>query len=312
MAFETFEVKGKHNCVLKGLRTVPKKKPKAILQIFHGMGEHKERYIPFMEFMTENGYACYIHDHRKHGGSVTIEDGYGLFDAGDRWDNVLDDAYFVSRKIMKDFPGTKIIVMGHSMGSIIARTFISRNALLPHAAIIMGTLPPISPIKAVVPKFLARTIDLFTPKYKRSNFLANLLNKPLLKNYNHPKTKFDWITSDEEVVKQYEDDPLCGYAYTPKFYLEFFKAIVEASNSNVISHTKDNPILFISGKDDPVGEYGSGVDEIHRIYLGHGFTSTTIKLVDGARHEVLNEKNKEETYQFIVDWCNKTLSEEGK
>lgn len=308
MAVETFQVQGKGNVTIKGIRTLPKKSPKAILQIFHGMGEHKNRYIPFMEFMSSNGYACYAHDHRKHGESITLEEGYGLFDSDDRWDDVLDDCYFVTRKILKDYPGTKIIVLGHSMGSIIARGFIARNSLIPHASILMGTLPPFSAGKAFAPRLLANVINLFTGKHKRSDLLAKTLNKPLLEGIENPNTDFDWISRDEDIVKQYDEDPLCGYAYTARFYAEFFRAIVAVNKSNLILRTKDNPILFISGEQDPVGENGEGVKEIYNKYSGHGFTQLSLHLVEGARHEVLNEINRQETYQYLLDWCDETLA----
>jgi alpha-beta hydrolase superfamily lysophospholipase len=307
MLVERFNVSGKNGLTLKGVRTIPKKQPKAVIQIFHGMGEHKERYLPFMQFMSEHGYACYAHDHRKHGESVAVEEGYGLFDENDRWDDVLDDGYFVSRKILKDYPGIKIIVMGHSMGSIIARMFVSRNALLPHAAIFMGTLPPISWGRAAVPKTLAAVIGLFSGKHKRSAFLADALNKPLLAKFENPRTKFDWLTHDDAIVDAYIEDPLCGYAYTARFYQEFFRAIREVTKSDVILKTKDNPILFISGEEDPVGDYGEGVREIYRTYNGHGYTQLTLKLIPDARHEVLNELNKDETFAYILGWCDNTL-----
>ncbi len=306
MDIEKFEIKGKGNVQLKAIKVLPKKEPKAIIQIFHGMGEHKNRYIPFMEFMAENGYACYAHDHRKHGESITVENGYGLFEKNDRWDDVLDDAYFITRKILKDYPGKKIIIMGHSMGSIIAREFIAKNPLVPHAAILMGTLPPYSAGKAIAPKILGSILATFNTK-KRSKFMAEIVNKPMLKTYNQPRTKFDWLTVDEQVVDAYIEDPLCGYAYTPKFYLEFVNALVRINKSSLIMRTKDIPMLFISGKDDPVGEFGEGVKEIYRVYNGHGYTQLKVHIVENERHEILNGPKKDETRKEILQWCDQTL-----
>lgn len=310
MPYETFQVQGKRGCTLKGIRTLPKKHPKAVIQIFHGMGEHKLRYVPFMEFMSLKGYACYAHDHRKQGESVTVENGYGLFERTDRWDDVLDDAYFVTRKILKDFPGAKIIILGHSMGSIVAQTFVANNALIPHAAIFMGTLPPMALRKTFMPRLLAGILGVFKRKHSRSDFLAKIVNKPLITSFgDNPRTPFEWLSHDESVVDAYVEDPLCGYAFTAKFYSEFIKAISVATSSRIISKTKDNPILFISGAEDPVGLNGEGVDEVYRLYSGHGFTQLTKKIVDGARHEILNETNKLETFDYLLKWCDKTLIE---
>ena len=302
-----FKVKGKHNLQLACIKVLPKKEPKAVIQIFHGMGEHKSRYIPFMEFLAQNGYAVYAHDHRKHGESVENEDDYGIFLKTDIWDDVIDDCYFVSRKIMKDNPGIPIVVLGHSMGSIIARGFLSKYATVPNAGIIMGTLPPYSLTKALAPIVLSNIIKFFSSGTKRSQFLGELLNKPMQPKYGMPRTPFDWLSKDNEIVDKYIEDKLCGYAYTPQFYTQFFKGIVEVNKSNQISLMKDIPLLLISGNDDPVGEKGVGVQEVYRLLNGHGLTQLTIKLIEEGRHEILNETDRLTTYEYILDWVNESI-----
>jgi alpha-beta hydrolase superfamily lysophospholipase len=307
MEVTRFSVKGKHDLSLKGIMVKPKKDPKAIVQIFHGMGEYKDRYLPFMEFLAENGFVVYAHDHRKHGESITEENGYGIWTKEDRFSDVIDDCNFVTRKILRDYPGKKLIIFGHSMGSIIARNYISRYALVPAAAIIMGTIPPYTKAKGFAPIALAKTIRLFKKAGKRTDFMAETMNKPCIKEIENPRTNLDWLSRDEAVVDAYIADPLCGYAYTPQFYVEFIKTIVNVSQGSVISLTKDMPLLFISGDHDPVGEMGVGIEEVVRHYKGYGYTQITKKLVEGARHEILNETNKEETYQFILDWLIKAI-----
>lgn len=307
MEVTKFTVKGKHDLALKGIMIKPKKDPKAIIQIFHGMGEYKDRYIPFMEFLAENGYVVYAHDHRKHGESISEEGGYGIWTKQDRFSDVIDDCNFVTRKILRDYPGKKLVIFGHSMGSVIARHFISRYALVPSAAIIMGTLPPFSKVKGFAPITLAKTMRLFTGATKRSAFMGTQLNNPNIKPFENPRTKLDWLSTDEALVDAYIADPLCGYDYTPQFYVEFLKEIVNVSLGSVISLTKDMPMLFISGDHDPVGGMGEGIEEVVRHYKGYGYTQITKELVKDARHEILNEVNKEETYKFILDWLTKSL-----
>ncbi len=297
-----YTIKGKHNCPISVIQINTKKKPKAIIQIFHGMGEHKNRYIPFMGFMATNGYVCVAFDHRKHGESLIKENTYGIFDNNDRFHDIIEDAYQVTRHIQKDFPGLPIIIFGHSMGSVIARLFIAENPLLPHATILSGVLSPISKLKAFAPKTIAGVIKIFSPN-KRSKLIAELLNKPLLKEIENPRTKFDWISKDEDIVDKYEKDPLCGYAYNAIFYKEFFNAILESNKSRIIKQTKDRPILFISGEEDPVGDYGTGVKNTFDLFSGHGLTHLTLKLFENDRHETLNETNKEEVMEYILSWC---------
>lgn len=297
------KVKGRHSLDLACIKVVPKKEPKAIIQFFHGVGEHKERYIPFMDFLAENGYACYMHDHRKHGGSVFNEGEQGIWTKEDTWHDIIDDAYFVSRQIMKDFPGKEIYILGHSMGSIVARSFLGEYPLVAKKAIIMGTLPPMKMSAGFAPIMMARVLRLFN-KTKHSMFLANLMNKRMQPKFGMPRTEFDWLTRDESIVDAYIEDPLCGHPYTPQFYLEFFKAIIKVNKSSFISETKHIPILFIAGDADPVGEMGDGVKEVHRLFSGHGYTQLTLELVPEARHEILNELDKLTTYQFILNWLN--------
>lgn len=307
MAVQTFSVVGKHNLELKGIMVKPKKEPKAIIQIFHGMAEHKERYIEFMEFLAKNGYAVYAHDHRKHGESISEEEGYGIFTKEDRFSDVIDDCNKVTKKIIKDYPGKKIVIMGHSMGSIIARYYISRYALVPSAAIIMGTLPIYTSMSGFAPISLAKTIKLFTSSKRRSNFLAKVLNDPCIKPIENPRTDLDWLSHDTNTVDEYIANPLCGYAYTPQFYVEFLKTIVEVNKEKVVTSTKDMPMLFISGDQDPVGNNGEGVSDVVNYYKGCGYSQITKILIENGRHEILNETDKYDTYDKILAWLTKEI-----
>ncbi|MBN2605130.1 MAG: lysophospholipase [Bacilli bacterium] len=302
-----FTVKGRKKLNLSVFKVLPETDPKAVVQIFHGMGEHKNRYIDFAKFLAKNGYAVFAHDHRKHGASVEKPEDVGIFTEDDVWENVVADCNAVNKEIKKDFPNLPVIVLGHSMGSIIARKYISKFSETIDYAIIMGTIPPIFKGKAFAPLTISKLLNLFNKKNKRSNFLAELLNKPLNKEYQIKRTKFDWLTNDIRVVDHYIDDPLCGYSYTPRFYLEFFKSLVDINTADTILKTKDMPILFISGKDDPVGEKGEGVIDVSKLYSGYGFQKLTVQLMDNNRHEILNEVDKEKTYQYILNWMNSQL-----
>jgi len=305
MEVKEFNIKGRKNLQLSVMTVKDDVPTKGVVQIFHGMGEHKNRYIPFAKYLAKEGYVVIAHDHRKHGHSVEKETDLGIFVKGDVWDDIITDCYIVTGHIFKEYPRLPITVLGHSMGSIIAREFLGRYSDVASKAIIMGTLPEIKMGKAIAPIMISNILNLFNFKNKPSNFLSELLNKPLMKDFDTPRTKFDWLTFDENQVDKYIEDPLCGYAYTPIFYKEFFKAIVRVNTSDSIFEGKDIPILFVAGKNDPVGEYGSGVKEIRELYSGHGFLNLTLKLFEDQRHEILNEKKNKEVYKYILDWLNK-------
>merc|ERR1711879_229493 len=211
----------------------------------------------------------------------------------DNWNDVLDDCYFVTRKIMKEHPEVPIVIMGHSMGSIIARGYIARFRSVPTKAIIMGTLPPYTVMRGLAPILLAKILGLFR-KDRPSEFMANQLNAPLIKPFYGHTTPYDWITSDEDIVNKYVEDPLCGFTYNAKFYEEFVKAIVDVNKEKTMEATPNIPLLFISGDSDPVGEFGKGVDELVALYSGHAYQQMSTIYMKDARHEVLNEHNKAE------------------
>ncbi len=306
MEVKRFIVRGKKGLDISCYKIVPAE-VKGAVHILHGMGEHKERYLDFAQFLAANNYAVYVHDHRKHGDSIQGTDEVGIFTRSDKWLDIINDCSFVNRKIKKELPNVKIITLGHSMGSVIARKFISLYPRSSDLAIIMGTLPPIGLAKAALPLTMTFVMSLFNPKNERSLFMAKQLNEPLIKPFEPRRTDFDWITSDEAIVDKYVADPLCGYAYSTRFYKEFFKGILDVNKSDVIFATKEMPLLFISGKLDPVGEFGEGVKATRELYSGHGFLDLSLYIVENARHEVLNEKNKAETYQYIIDWIEKSI-----
>ena len=306
MEIKEFLVKGKHDLDLSCFKIIPEGEIKAVIQIFHGMGEHKKRYHHFAKYMAKNGFAVYTHDHRKHGLSVKKEEDVGIFLKEDTWDDVMLDCNFVNRKIKKDLPNVPVVVMGHSMGSIIARKYISNYSNDAKMAIIMGTLPPIGMKRAWAPLFLTSFLGLFM-KDKRIPFIAKLLNDPLNKSFAIKRTTFDWLSNDIRVVDKYIADPLCGYAYSKKFYKEFFKAMIDVNKSDVILETEDIPLLFISGKDDPVGDFGEGVKRVRELYSGHGYTQLTYELVENNRHEIINEKEKTATFKYLIDWIESKL-----
>jgi alpha-beta hydrolase superfamily lysophospholipase len=306
MKIEEFSLKGKNDLELSCFKIIPDKDILGVIQVFHGMGEHKNRYHYFAKQMAKNGFAVYAHDHRKHGLSVRSKEEVGIFIKEDTWENVIEDCNIVSETIQKELPNIPVIIMGHSMGSVIARKYISTYASVPKMAIIMGTLPPISMGRAWLPLLLTNIVGFFK-RDKRIPFIAKLLNDPLNKNIKDLRTKFDWLTNNPKEVDKYIKDPLCGYAYSKGFYKEFFNTMIDINKTETIVKTKDIPLLFISGKDDPVGDYGEGVLKVKELYSENGYNKSTINLVEGNRHEIINEFKKLDTCKYIVDWINKEL-----
>lgn len=299
-------VEGKFGVELSLMSYVPKE-VKGVIQILHGMGEYKERYKPFMKWLADKGYAVYIHDHRKHGESVDTEFyRIGQFTEADHFEYLIDDAHYVARKIKEVHPDAPFIMMGHSMGSIILRRYLQKFTTTCDLAILSGTMPVIKKSKTVVPKLLAKIIKVFK-KEQPSEFMFNIFNKSALGGMKNPVTPFDWISHEDKLIDKYIKDEGTGFAYSAQFYIEFLDMCVKVNKSELISEGKDIPILFISGKDDPVGEYGHGVKEVHQLYNSHGYFQLTIKLIQGWRHEILDGKGKNDHYRFIDEWITSYL-----
>jgi len=310
MKAERFFIEGKFGVPLHCLSIIPEGEPKAILVILHGMGEHKERYLEYAKWMASHGYAVYVHDHRKHGKSIVEDEEttevVGIFSSEDKWEYVIDDVHFVVKDARKKIPGKEVIILGHSMGSVIARRYIAKYSQVPRAVVLSGTTPIFNRSETVLPLAVGRLCNLFA-KNSPSKLLAGVLNKPLIKDYEEPRTPFEWLSKDEKVVDKYIEDPLCGFPYNARFYIEFFKALRRVNNTDNISDTRNIPILFISGKDDPVGGYGEGVEDVYKLYMGHGFFEVRLKIIPDNRHEILNEPEKLDTYQKILEWLEQTL-----
>ncbi len=284
----------------------PEGQIKAILHIQHGMAEHSARYDDFAKYLNTKGIKVYAQDHRGHGYTGEKEL-LGFFAEVNGWDKVLSDAKELSTKISKDNPGVPLFLMGHSMGSFIARALTANYSQLYSASIIMGT--GASPgIKGRIGKSLAKN----SIKKNGAHFLNQKLNDMSFGSYNDkfdPKgSAFQWLSRDEKEVEKYEKDPWCGFVCTSSFYLDLLNGIFMANNLNLAKKIPQNyPLLLISGSNDPVGGYGKGVKKVKAFYEKAGLKNITLNLIDGARHEVLNELDKKTTYEYISNWLEKLV-----
>lgn len=277
---------------------------KGVVHILHGMAEHCARYHDFASFLVSNGYMVYAHDHRKHGKSLNSGQEVGLFDKQDTFKNILRDVKLVQDYIKKTENDAQIILLGHSMGSLICRRYLQEYGYMVSKAIIMGTMC-VKPLDLYGGVVVGRLIRLFSPDSVRSDKLNNLAVGSFNKPFEFGRTAFDWLTRDEKIVDQYIADPLCGYSYSATFYIYFFKEIIYSQRKANIAKTPKIPLYFIAGGSDPVGLNGNGVKKLCHLYRSIGYRQfMTQTFFEGGRHEILNEINKEEVYQKIMDWIN--------
>lgn len=276
---------------------------KGVVHLLHGMAEYSQRYERFATFLNKRGLALYAQDHRGHGLTATkAGDTLGWFAEKDGWMRIAQDALELSHRITIDFPKKPIFLMGHSMGSFLARTIIAESPDLYDGVIIMGTGASMG-ILGKIGGMIARS----HVKKHGSKFVDEQLDRMSFGSYNkrisNPSSSFAWLSRDEKEVKKYIDDPLCGFVCTAKFFEDMLEGIALANSLERAKRLeKDLPILIISGDMDPVGNYGKGVKKVHDLYVQAGMQNLTLTLVEGARHELLNETNKLETMDILASW----------
>ncbi len=278
-----------------------------IVQIFHGMAEHSERYTHFAEFLVSKGAVVYVSDHRGHGRNCLKPGQYGVWPGKDTWFSIVDDLKVLNDITEKSFPGLPIFILGHSMGSFLARTFITKYSSGIKGVILTGT--------GTNPTFLlevAYVIACLQCKLRGVSTPAKLLDKMSFGSYNKGyASPFQWLTRDQKIVDEYINDPYCGGVFSCSFYRNFFSGLIynnKISNAKKIS--RDLPVFFLSGIEDPVGNYGKGVKQAGEFYRKAGLRNMDCKIYAGARHEILNETNKDEVYKDIYDWIVKQTANE--
>lgn len=278
-------------------------KPKAVVQIAHGMAEHGERYEDFAAFLCSKGIAVLVDDHVGHGKSVKSDDDLGYFGENFGWDAFVEDERAYTELIAAEFPETPLIFFGHSMGSFIAREYICRYGTDERlkAAVICGTSGKNPASGIAIP--LAGTIA----KVKGSRHKSTFIDKVAFGTYNgkieNPETSFDWLSTDKSEVEKYVADKYCGFLFTAAGYKDLFTILHSVSGKDWYKAvTNDLPLLIISGEDDPVGAYGKGVKQVYNDLKDAGKKDVTIKLYKGMRHEILNEVDRKVVYEDVAAW----------
>lgn len=276
----------------------PAKKPKAIVQLAHGMVEHIGRYNEFADYLVENDIFVYGNDHRGHGKTGEKQGLFGYLADEDGFEKTKNDLLQITSKIKQEYPDTPLILLGHSMGSFLARNYIQENSALINGVILSGTghYPKLTSHLA---KYIASTL----PPKEKSKLMNSLSFHSYNKHFKSRKTNFDWLSADEKVVQTYMEDPLCGHIPTARFFHDLMDGIITIHNKKLNKSIRsDLPMLLISGVEDPVGDYAKGVWKTAHLYNETGLENVMTMLYEDGRHELLNEINRDEVYQAIYHW----------
>lgn len=286
------------------MAVMPDEKPyRGILQLVHGMSEHKERYLPFMEYMAEQGFLCVIHDHRGHGKSVRSKADFGYMYGGGA-EAMLKDIETVNRDVRKEFPELPLILFGHSMGSLAVRAFTRDHDDCMDMLIVCGS-PSNNKARALGNAIAHVEGAVFGPAHK-SRLLEILSFAGNEMKFRKDEKCTSWVCSDKEAADAYNASELCGFTFTDDGYLALFELMKRAYDVKHWNCTKPKmPVLFVSGADDPclidVRHFAKTVQAMRRA----GYLDVKGKLYPGMRHEILNETDKKKVYRDIAWYIKK-------
>ncbi len=292
---------------LHGVIYLPDGAPRGYFHIVHGMTEHIGRYDRLMTELAEEGYITFGYDHLGHGYTAKDKSELGFIAAkgGDRLlpqdVKAYSDAVFAEYEPI--YGKLPYYLMGHSMGSFVTRLAVERH-VKPDRYIIMGTggkNPAAGPGLCLIALIKA---------FKGPRHISPLIDKLAFGSYNKKfggGTEADpspWLTTDNSVRKQYWEDTFCSFKFTVSAMGDLIRMMKDCNRAAWYKNLpKELPILLVSGEEDPVGNYGKGVKEVHKSLEKQGLTAIC-RLYEGARHEILNDRTYETVKTDILNFIN--------
>ena len=275
--------------------------PKAVIKMIHGMEEHQGRYQAFAEFLQKNGYAVVTADLRGHGKSapklshIAKKNGHKL---------LIEDEKVIKDYIKNRYPEVPLFLFGHSMGTIIARKLLQTDSK-DFAKVALSGYPNPQAIGGIGAA-LSSVIGAFKGKDGYSKMLTNMVLGPFSKAIENPSSPLDWLSYNEENVKNYDKDPLCGEEFTIGSYNALFHLVGDISKAGQYKNVNAKlPIYLIAGEDDPCTNGEKGRKASLDVLTKAGFKKIEVKTLPHMRHEILNENDKDKVYELILKFFNK-------
>lgn len=284
----------------------PSGNPRAVVQIVHGMCEHMGRYEEFARFLASKGIVVCGHDLLGHGYSAKTDDDLGFFASSDGDKYLIEDVEKLRAIMRKKYRRLPYFLLGHGLGSCVARAY---SAAYPEenidALIISGTCG--DDISTKSRKLVANTISLFRGKRHRSPLLFKIAfggyNKRFTNEIKESKGNA-YLTTDKEELSRYNSDKFCTFRFTARAYHDMFM---------IIDYNKEHlppcslPIYIFSGSEDPVGDYGQGVNALYDKYFDAGISDLTLKIYENERHEVLTGVKRLEAFDDLSAWIDRVI-----
>ncbi|HEV7626372.1 MAG TPA: alpha/beta hydrolase [Streptomyces sp.] len=279
------------------------RQPRALVQIAHGAAEHAQRYDRFARFLGRYGYAVVASDHRGHGATAAHTGGYGVVGASG-WRATVEDLKAVGDRVRAELPdGTPLALLGHSMGSQLARDYAQEHGQDLTGLLLSGTfrsLPGCEPETAV--RRLEGEIER-AGRDALSDFVPDLFS-----SFNNPyehRTGFEWLSRDEDEVDVYVADERCGFPFSAGMSLDWVLGSRKINDPAQLGRIpRDLPVHIAVGDQDPCNQGMTLVYELLEDFRYLGLREVTWNGYSGARHEILNETNRTEVHTDLLQWLN--------
>ena len=282
---------------------LPTDRPRAVVQVAHGMVEHAARYAHLGERLSASGYAVYASDHRGHGRTAGGPDELGHLGDDGGFDAVVDDLAALTEQLRQEHPGVPVVLLGHSMGSFLARAYAARHGERIDGLILSGTAGDPGLLGAVGQRLAALEARVRGPR-ARSRLMEALVFGPNNRAFRPARTKFDWLSRDESRVAAYTEDVLCGGTASAAFYRDLLAGLRWVNRPATAALTPAGlPVHIVVGEVDPVGGQAAAV-EVAGLLLAAGVRDVTVRVWPGARHEVLHETNRDEVEADLLAWLD--------
>ena len=282
-----FRFEGRDGASIAAYRWEPEGAPRAVVQLVHGVGEHMRRYDHLGTTLARAGVLVQGHDSRGHGASIAPGAEPGVIGSAG-WTESLNDIDVLVRRAREEHPGLPLVLLGHSMGSSAVQQYFVAHSDQLDAIVLSGT---------AAADLVEAFVDLDAPM----DFAA----------YNaafEHRTGFEWLSRDPAQVDRYLADPLCGFGYdVDAMKAMFAEGRIAADPERLAKVRSDVPIYIVVGEQDPVNAQLALVSPLIERYRAAGLTDVTLRVYEGARHEVFNETNRDEVEADLLSWIDQVV-----
>lgn len=281
--------------------------PRGVVQIVHGISEYIDRYAPVARFLSSHGFVVAGCDHLGHGRTALGSEEYGFFAEKNGWHTVSADVRRLRVLMGQRFPDLPCFMLGHSMGSFLARTYLIDWPGTLTGCILSGTGQE-PPALVAAGRLLADGVCKTSGPRTHSKLIEQLAFGAYNKQFTPARTRADWISRDEKVVDAYVADPLCSCMPSAGMFRDMMEGLQYiAKKNNLEKMDPGTPVYFFSGDQDPVGQNGKTVQTVVGFFEQAGCTDITLRLYPEGRHEMMNELNREEVFSDLLNWLESKL-----